>query len=120
MIGAVLAALGGLFFLFFGAVLNGPYHGTFAQLGLFGSVQLAFAVPAFILASALLRGRTLAWAGEILLALLGMVGGVAAFSEGVQSPYPVIIIAPGVVVLYYMTRPPVRQYFRERGVSQLG
>ena len=75
-----------------------------------GIVLILLGVLAFIVAYGLLKGRGWAWTLALILAIIGIIQGVIGLmmAGGFVAIIGIIINA---VVIYYLTRPHVKQFF---------
>lgn len=111
MIGGVLVFLLGILIIFvfgvaaltFGA---GNYGGLVGVIGgAVGGVLLIIGMIGLGLGYGLWKGKSWAWTATLIFSILGMLGGLLVL------PYGVVGLLIEVAILYYLTRPHVRQYF---------
>jgi uncharacterized membrane protein HdeD (DUF308 family) len=74
-----------------------------------GVVLLLMGILAFVVAYGLLKGRGWAWTLALILSIIGIIIGAVSLFQG--SPAAVIGIIINLIIVYYLTRPHVKQFF---------
>lgn len=124
---AVLETIGALVLLALGAMVILLGAAVLVAIGL-GEVSLGVAlseivvfVGGFILllgvielaiAWGLWKGQGWAWTVALIVAVLGIIGGVIALVSG--SLYNIVTLAVQVIIVYYLYRPEVKAYFGKK------
>jgi hypothetical protein len=89
-----------------GASELGEFSGPLAAIsGIIGGIFVVAGLLSFVEAFGLWRGSGCAWILGLILAALGIILGISSLPTGI------IYIAIQAVIIYYLTRPYVRQYF---------
>ena len=100
---AILFAISGVIYLVFGLGFSALFGGLAWSLGLawlagvFGGIFVAFGVISFVMAVGMLRGRPLIRKIAIIFSIVNLVFGDIL----------------GIVIIYYLTRPHVKDYFNQ-------
>jgi hypothetical protein len=111
MLGGGLLILGAIltwvFVGIFAATLAvATYGGLVAALGgVIGVVFLVLGLIALGIGYGLWKGRGWSWTASLIFAVLGLLGGLLSL------PYGVVGLLIDAAILYYLTRPQVKQYF---------
>ncbi|HID05244.1 MAG TPA: hypothetical protein EYH45_03790 [Candidatus Caldiarchaeum subterraneum] len=111
IIGGILSLLGGV-----GLMVLAGFAATVPVVGIFAGVLVALGaaltllgILSFIVAYGLLKGMGWAWMLALILSIIGVIIGVVSLVQGGVSAVVGIII--NVIIIYYLTRPHVKQYF---------
>ena len=115
----VLLALGAMVVLLGAAVLVAIGLGE-ASLGValseivvfVGGFILLLGVIELVIAWGLWKGQGWAWTVALIVAVLGIIGGVIAIVSG--SLYNIVTLAIQVIIVYYLYRPEVKAYFGKK------
>jgi uncharacterized membrane protein (DUF2068 family) len=115
----VLLALGTMVILLGAAVLVAIGLGE-ASLGIalseivvfVGGFILLLGVIELAIAWGLWKGQGWAWTVALIVAVLGIIGGVIALVSG--SLYNIVTLAIQVIIVYYLYRPEVKAYFGKK------
>ncbi|MEM3637250.1 MAG: hypothetical protein QXX17_07110 [Conexivisphaerales archaeon] len=114
---AILAALGGIAFIFLGIVVafasglvaslaaNGLIAGF---VGLLGGVMMVLGLLYLGLAYGFWTGKGWAWTVGVVLMILGIIIGIAGLLVSLGSVVSILIY---LLILYYLTRPHVKAFF---------
>jgi len=103
---AILSIIGGLVLIGTGATMQGLFGGLAA---LFGLGILILGIIALAIGLGLWFGKTWAWWLALFFGIVNIL--VDLFS----LPVSIIGLAIQLVILYYLTRPHVKAYFKVRG-----
>ena len=115
----VLLGLGAMMVLLGAAVLVAIGLGE-ASLGValseivvfVGGFILLLGVIELAIAWGLWKGQGWAWTVALIVAVLGIIGGVIALVSG--SLYNIVTLAVQVIIVYYLYRPEVKAYFGKK------
>jgi len=115
----VLLALGAMMILLGAAVLVAVGLGE-ASLGIalseivvfVGGFILLLGVIELAIAWGLWKGQGWAWTVALIVAVLGIIGGVIALVSG--SLYNIVTLAIQAIIVYYLYRPEVKAYFGKK------
>lgn len=115
----VLLALGAMVILLGAAVLVGIGLGevslgvALSEIVVFvGGFILLLGVIELAIAWGLWKGQGWAWTVALIVAVLGIIGGVIALVSG--SLYNIVTLAVQVIIVYYLYRPEVKAYFGKK------
>jgi len=113
---AILQAIGGILLFIAAAAMqfiaalipqlelsSSPFLQLFVVVG--GVIFAIMGIVALILAYGFWTGKSWAWWLAIILQALGILSNIA------YLPYGIVGIAIGVIIIYYLTRPHVREFF---------
>jgi hypothetical protein len=119
IIGGIFALLASATFFLLGALATGiefdmvegapfmmPFLGALATL--VGVVFIVVGLVAFVLAYGFWTGKGWAWILGIIFAIIGIVLGAVSL---VGSPASIVGIVLNIVIIYYLTRPHVKEWF---------
>jgi len=102
----LLFLLVGLLALIFGiAVAAGYNFGEDSIKTAFGAIGIVFAVIYAVVGYGMLKGWKIMWYLGVIFAVIGVIVGILAFPVGILA----LIIS--IVILYYLFRPGVKQFF---------
>jgi hypothetical protein len=79
----------------------------------FGAVLVAIAIVSFVVAYGLLKGRGWAWTLAIILSIISIVWNAITLATAANFGGIISIIISG-IILYYLFRPHVKEYFGKR------
>ncbi len=135
LIGGIFQVIGGLALITIGGLLaanpsllgnagadfarSNPLHVPIEILGVallaLGAVILPLGVLSFVIAYGTLKGKGWAWTLNVVVSIIGIIINIIStilYNSGIQSVVPVAIsIGISVLILYYLYRPHVKQYF---------
>jgi len=113
VINGVIAIIAGLVFIFMYTFISGvvphevpQFMGMLSGLfGLIGGLFIFLGVLGFVIAYGYLKGKGWAWTIGLIFAVLGVIGGLISLPSGV-----ITILINGLII-YYLTRPHVKEFF---------
>ncbi|MEM0444559.1 MAG: hypothetical protein QXO86_02865 [Nitrososphaerota archaeon] len=115
IIGSVLSLLGAVALFALGAMVGGVLEDEFGMAGIFGliaplmgGVLLIVALIGFVLAYGFWTGKGWAWILGIIFSIIGIILGLATI---IGNPSGIITVIINAVILYYLTRPHVKEWF---------